>query len=119
VVVRNTGQTYLTGTVSLQLTDSEGPLSSKWERTVSIPVGGETAIQDVDLRADPAALLQVAEQRRGLVVASLVAEGSPIYRSEIPVRVLAANQWMNAAQLLDYELLCAFVIPNHPSVVEA
>jgi hypothetical protein len=119
LVVRNVGQYSIDdATVSVRLIDSESELSEPWTRSVALPPGTETVLDGVEVRADPAVLLQVAEQRPGAIVATVSAPGVAGASARRDVRVLASNQWLSASQVLDYEMLCSFVMPNHPAVTE-
>jgi hypothetical protein len=119
LVVRNVGPSAIDyAAVSVRLIDSEGELSEPWTRSVALAPGTETVLDGVEVRADPAALLQVAEQRPGAILAAVSAPGVEAASARCDVRVLAANQWLSASQVLDYEMLCSFVMPNHPAVTE-
>jgi hypothetical protein len=119
LLVRNRGSRALADvSVSVELADSEGVLSQPWQRVLDLPPGAEISLSDVALRADPAALLQVTEQRPGEVIATVCAAGLEPVVTRTEIRVLAANQWLSASQILDYEMLSAFVMPNHPTVTE-
>ena len=119
VTVHNPRDTDLDADLTVQLVDAEGELGTPWRRRVSLRADSTVVIDDVDLRADPAALLQVDEQRPGAVTARLSTGDDELGRSEQDVRVLASNQWLSTGALLDFELLAAFVIPNHPAIAAA
>lgn len=87
-----------------------------------LDAGRSTVLTDVGLVMDPAAMLQVEEQRPGVIDVEVwvddVAEGGPVLAGEASrsVQVLAANQWLASPLPLALEMLAAHVTPNHPAV---
>src|SRR4051812_42746069 len=71
VVVTNAGAVDLECVLTVELTDSEGELAVRWNRPITVRSGEQRTIDDVELRADPAALLQVEEERPGVLRATL------------------------------------------------
>ncbi|MEJ5914503.1 DUF3320 domain-containing protein [Pseudokineococcus sp. 1T1Z-3] len=108
-------------TVRLELRDATGPVGAPHEMTVDVAAGQRAVYRDVTMRLDPAAMLQVEEQRPGVVRATVVLDGVEVARTEAPVRVLAAQQWLargtaDGVDVLSLEMLAAHVMPNHPAV---
>jgi hypothetical protein len=103
-------------TVRLGVRDAEGPIGSPVELLVDLDAGQTTVLSDVGLVMDPAAMLQIEEQRPGSIEIDLLVDGEDVGGTAVPVQVLAANQWLAAPVPLALEMLAAHVLPNHPSV---
>ncbi|SOC50247.1 AAA domain-containing protein [Blastococcus aggregatus] len=109
-------------TVRLSVRDAEGPIARPVELLADLDAGRSTVLTDVGLVMDPAAMLQVEEQRPGVIDVEVwvddVAEGGPVLAGEASrsVQVLAANQWLASPLPLALEMLAAHVMPNHPAV---
>jgi hypothetical protein len=73
-------------------------------------------LTDLTLRLDPAAMLQVEEQRPGRIRARLEVGGAVVAEQAERTRVLAAQQWLATPPTLALEMLAAHVMPNHPAV---
>ncbi|MFW3171327.1 DUF4011 domain-containing protein [Geodermatophilus sp. CPCC 206100] len=103
-------------TVRLGVRDAEGPIGSPVELLVDLDAGQTTVLSDVGLVMDPAAMLQIEEQRPGSIEIDLLVDGEDVGGTAVPVQVLAANQWLAAPVPLALEMLAAHVLPNHPAV---
>src|ERR671916_377858 len=103
-------------TVRLGVSDAEGPIGSPVELFVDLDAGQTTVLSDVGLVMDPAAMLQIEEQRPGSIEIDLLVDGEDVGGTAVPVQVLAANQWLAAPVPLALEMLAAHVLPNHPSI---
>ncbi len=110
-------------TVRLSVRDAEGPIARPVELLADIDAGRTTVLTDVGLVMDPAAMLQVEEQRPGVIDVEVLVDGEdgedgPVVAGEAsrPVQVLAANQWLASPLPLALEMLAAHVMPNHPAV---
>ncbi|TKJ28361.1 DUF4011 domain-containing protein [Blastococcus sp. CCUG 61487] len=105
-------------TVRLSVRDAEGPIARPVELVADLEAGRSTVLTDVGLVMDPAAMLQVEEQRPGVIdVEVLTEDGDELLGEESrPVQVLAANQWLASPLPLALEMLAAHVMPNHPAV---
>ncbi|GAB2680928.1 DUF3320 domain-containing protein [Thalassiella azotivora] len=114
--IRYAGPDVDAATLRLEVRDAEGVLSSPCERTVDLGDGRVTEVPDVRLTLDPAAMLQVTEQRPGRVTASLLVDGQVVAQQSTDVQVLAAKQWLAFPPELGLEMLAAFVMPNDPAV---
>ncbi|HEY4457478.1 MAG TPA: DUF3320 domain-containing protein [Pseudonocardiaceae bacterium] len=104
------------GTLHLDVTDANGPLSEECTRQVDLSGTGPLVLTDLPLLLDPAAMLQVEEQRPGTVRARLEIDGETRAEHTVRVRVLAAQQWLAEPLTLGLELLAAHVMPNHPAI---
>ncbi|SNS80164.1 Part of AAA domain-containing protein [Geodermatophilus pulveris] len=103
-------------TVRVGVCDAEGPIGTPVELPVDLDAGQTTVLSDVDLVMDPAAMLQIEEQRPGSIEIDLLVDGEDVGGTAVPVQVLAANQWLAAPVPLALEMLAAHVLPNHPTV---
>ena len=100
----------------LQVCDAQGVLSRPCTRRLDLAAGADTVVQDVDLRLDPSAMLQVEEARPGRLIATVEVNGTLVHEQSVDVRVLAARQWLAQPKELALEVLPAFVMPNDPAV---
>ena len=116
VTITNPTDVELECALTVELSDSEGSLAVPWERSLTLRAGEQRTLDDINLRADPAALLQVEEERPGTLRATVRHGSDPFAEAAKPVRVLAANHWLATGTSLGYEILPAFVMPNHPVV---
>ena len=107
-------------TVRLSVRDAEGPIARPVELLADIDAGRSTVLTDVGLVMDPAAMLQVEEQRPGVIDVEVLVDGEdgPVVAGEAakPVQVLASIQWLASPLPLALEMLAAHVMPNHPAV---
>ncbi|NEK56998.1 DUF4011 domain-containing protein [Geodermatophilus sabuli] len=103
-------------TVRLGVCDAEGPIGTAVELLVDLDAGQTTVLSDVGLVMDPAAMLQIEEQRPGSIEIDLLVDGADVAGTAVPVQVLAANQWLAAPVPLALEMLAAHVLPHHPAV---
>ncbi|WNV74094.1 DUF4011 domain-containing protein [Geodermatophilus sp. DSM 44513] len=102
--------------VRVGVCDAEGPIGTTVELPVDLDAGQTTVLSDVDLVMDPAAMLQIEEQRPGSIEIDLLVDGEDVGGTAVPVQVLAATQWLAAPVPLALEMLAAHVLPNHPTV---
>jgi hypothetical protein len=86
------------------------------ELTVDLDADATTVLSDVDLVVDAAAMLQIEEQRPGVIEVDVTVDGDDVGGTAVPVQVLAAGQWLAAPLPLAPEMLAAHVLPNHPAV---
>ena len=100
----------------LSVRDAEGPIAQAVELLVDLDEGRTTVLTDVGLVMDPAAMLQVEEQRPGVLEVEVETDGELVGSTLRPVQVLAANQWLATPLPLALEMLAAHVQPNHPAV---
>ena len=63
------------GTVRLSVRDAEGPIARSVELLADIDAGRTTVLTDVGLVMDPAAMLQVEEQRPGVIDVEVLVDG--------------------------------------------
>jgi hypothetical protein len=112
----NHGGPVRAATVRLGVRDAEGPIGSPVELLVDLDAGQTTVLSDVGLVMDPAAMLQIEEQRPGSIEIDLLVDGEDVGGTAVPVQVLAANQWLAAPVPLALEMLAAHVLPNHPAI---
>ncbi|HYY09339.1 MAG TPA: DUF4011 domain-containing protein, partial [Kineosporiaceae bacterium] len=104
-----------------ELRDADGAvLTRPWLLRREAVAPGEPLVVDAPpIRLDPEAMSRVEEERPAEIVVSVqVADDPEPTVAHVPIRVLAARQWLvdPDAVLLSLELLAAFVQPNHPDV---
>lgn len=128
VTISNDGDHDLTDAVLTVRT--EPSVTLPFERSLdAVRAHSEVVLRDVDVRLDTAALAQRTERERGLLVVELRgpaatetapldadADAEPLVRRELPLEVLARNEWPGDAA--PPELLAAFVVPNDPGIAE-
>lgn len=114
--IANPGPPVRAATLRLLVEDATGPIGAATDMLVDLPEAGSTRLTQPQLWLDPAAMARIEEQRPGGVRAGLLIDGRLVVESIEPVRILAANQWLAAPELLGLEMLAAFVMPNHPSI---
>ncbi|NEE03707.1 DUF4011 domain-containing protein [Phytoactinopolyspora halotolerans] len=110
--------TALAATLSLEIRDAHGTLGKPQEHLVDLDGDDTLVLTDVGLVADPAAMLQVEENRPASIHVALIDDGRTLATHETPIELLAAQHWQAAPPLLALEMLAAFVMPNHPSVTQ-
>ncbi|MCU1613304.1 MAG: putative ATP-dependent helicase, partial [Frankiales bacterium] len=104
------------GTVRLSVRDAEGPIGAPVELLVDLDENRTTVLPDLPLVIDPAAMLQIDQQRPGVIDVELEDGGVVLAAARTPVQVLAAQQWLGRPMPLAMEMLAAHVMPNHPAV---
>ena len=104
------------GTVRLSVRDAEGPIGEAAELRVDLDEDRTTVLTDLPLTLDPAAVLQVDQQRPGVIDVELADGDDLLATARTSVQVLAAQQWLGRPMPLALEMLAAHVQPNHPAV---
>lgn len=102
--------------LALDVEDASGAIGAPERLNLDLRAGTPTVLTDLTLTLDPAAMLQVEEQRPGVVRARLEISGEVRAERSADVQVLAANQWTSRPPALALEMLAAYVQPNHPAV---
>jgi hypothetical protein len=100
----------------LDVADATGPIADSQEILLDLRAGSPTVLTDLKLLLDPAAMLQIEEQRPGRIRARLEVDGEIVAEQAERTRVLAAQQWLATPPTLALEMLAAHVMPNHPAV---
>src|SRR5882757_4612344 len=77
-------------TLKLQLNDATGPVGKASEQILDLAAGQPTRITSVGSILDPAAMLQVEEQRPGWISATVESNGTLLAERSVAVRLLAA-----------------------------
>ncbi len=116
VVVDGVPSTVRGAQLRLQLRDATGPVGAPHEVLVDLEAGAPTVLTDVKLPLDPAAMLQIEEQRPGTITARLELHEAVLAEGSARVRLLAGHQWLAEPLALGLEMLAAHVMPNHPAV---
>jgi hypothetical protein len=114
-------------TLTVSISDAESGVSAPFETLVDLVAGQDTVLTDVKVVADPAAMLQVEEQRPARITVQVLDGDEVVGEAVEDVQLLAARQWYLAAgegsrtrgpSTLALELLSSFVMPNDPAVTE-
>jgi Protein of unknown function (DUF4011)/AAA domain/REase_MTES_1575 len=117
LVVTNTGRDPITDLrIRLRLTGPYGPVTEVWEHGAGrLAPGGTVRWEEfAQLRPDPEQLRGADEAYPVDYRLTLTATGREPLELVAPSRLLAHNEWFNAAAL--YDSLAAFVQPNTPAV---
>jgi SpoU rRNA methylase family enzyme len=100
----------------LEVADATGSIGEPQEILFDLQAGRPTVLTDIKLLLEPAAMLQVEEQRPAAIRARLDIDGTVRAEQVFRTRVLAAHQWLATPPALALEMLAAHVMPNHPAV---
>ncbi|WP_369134104.1 AAA domain-containing protein [Modestobacter sp. I12A-02662] len=114
--LRSTGCAVRGAVVRLTVQDAEGPLGTAVERRADLAPDHLTVLSDAGPALDPDALARVAEPRPGWVSVEVEADGQVLAQRRVPVRVLAAGQWLATPLPLALELLASHVRPQDPAL---
>ncbi len=82
----------------------------------TVPAGQSVEISPLRIILSTEMLFSLTEAVSGAVSFSLTKDGTELYHKDIPVQLLAFNEWSGLA--FDPELIAAFVTPNHPEVAK-
>src|SRR5215213_7495662 len=116
LAITNLGGPVRAATVRLSVRDAEGPIARPVELLADLDEGRTTVLTDLGLVMDPAAMLQVDEQRPGVIDVEVESDGELLGEGSRVVQVLAAQQWLATPLPLALEMLAAYVMPNHPAI---
>ena len=100
----------------LEVADASGSIGAPQEILLDLRAGQPTVLTDLKLLLEPAAMLQVEEQRPAAIRARLEIDGELRAEQVFRTRVLAAHQWLATPPALALEMLAAHVMPNHPAI---
>ncbi|GAA1256297.1 DUF3320 domain-containing protein [Pseudonocardia aurantiaca] len=100
----------------LEVADASGSIGAPQEILLDLRAGQPTVLTDLKLLLEPAAMLQVEEQRPAAIRARLEIGGELRAEQIFRTRVLAAHQWLATPPALALEMLAAHVMPNHPAI---
>ena len=79
-----------------------------------VPSGKSVEISPLRIILSTEMLFSLTEAVSGTVSFSLSKDEKELYQKDIPVQLLAFNEWSGLA--FDPELIAAFVTPNHPEI---
>src|SRR5215210_3614360 len=116
LAITNLGRPVRAATVRLGVRDAEGSIARPVELLADLDEGRTTVLTALGLVMDPAAMLQVDEQRPGVIDVEVESDGELLGEGSRVVQVLAAQQWLATPVPLALEMLAAHVMPNHPAV---
>src|SRR5690348_172046 len=80
LVLQNSGGPVHAATVALEVRDADGALATGVERLVDLDAGRTTVLTDLGLVIDAAAMLQVDQQRPGVIEVRLEKDGELLAR---------------------------------------
>ncbi|KRE25635.1 DNA helicase [Mycobacterium sp. Soil538] len=117
ITIHNSGEDVHGAVVEVDVVSAHGSFGGAREVHVDLAAHKPTILRDVDLKLDPEAMLEVSDQRPGLIRVALRApEGQLLAEGARDVDILAANQWKATPPQLALELLAAYVQPNSPVI---
>jgi hypothetical protein len=116
VGVDNRGPAVREAVLRLEVISAGATLGAARELLVDLAATQTATFTDVSLTVDPAAMLLLEEQRPATIRASLLVGGDTVAEADLPILLLAAQQWVAQPVELALEMLSAHVLPNHPEV---
>ena len=102
--------------VHIEIVDDEGPVSHEFVRSADLTADSTTVLTEPAVRLNPAALLQLRDQRPALIRVSVVHESATLGLAEEQATLLSGTHWLSRPPGLAFEMLPAFVMPNDPAV---
>ncbi|MCB9409353.1 DUF3320 domain-containing protein [Mycolicibacterium sp.] len=103
--------------VEVDVVSADGSHGGPREVNLDLAVNRPTVLRTVDLKLDPASMLNVDEQRPGAIrVVLRDGTGQVLGEAAQDVTVLAANQWKATPPQLALEVLAAYVQPNSAAI---
>jgi very-short-patch-repair endonuclease len=100
--------------VVLTLTSEPAFLTTRAWKLEEVGASQTYRLTDLDVDLDGALLATLTEAQGARAVFSLTAGGAEIARTQVPIELLARNQWGGIGHMPD--LVAAFVQPNDPAV---
>lgn len=113
ITVDNTGGDRQGAVIEVDVVSAEGSHGGPAEIHLDLLAHQPTVLNSVDLKLDPASMLQVDEQRPGDIrVVLRDSAGEVLAEAANEVNILAANQWKATPPQLALEVLAAYIQPN-------
>lgn len=117
ITVDNTGGDRQGAVIEVDVVSAEGSHGGPAEIHLDLLAHQPTILNTVDLKLDPASMLQVDEQRPGDIrVVLRDSAGEVLAETAKEVNILAANQWKATPPQLALEVLAAYIQPNAAAV---
>jgi hypothetical protein len=117
ITVDNTGGDAHGAVLEIDVVSADGSHGGPREVHLDMGAHQQTVLREVNLKLDPASMLNVDEQRPGDIRAVLKnAAGEVLAEATKPVNILAANQWKAVPQQLAMELIAAHAQPNSAAI---
>ena len=116
VEIFNGGSARSGCTVSIEVRDGDGRIGSPHRQLVDLADSAVTVLKDLDLRLDPASMLQLDERRPGSIVVRVEYAEDVVAEQVVQVQLLPAKHWLSQPLQLALEMLAAFVMPNDPAI---
>jgi hypothetical protein len=117
IVVENQSTEQRGASLEIDVTSARGSLGAPKVLMVDLGEGQTTTLRTVNLLLDPALMLDVQNQRPGVIRATLRdALGGVLAETFVDVQILAFNYWIAQPLNLGLELLAAHVQPNAAAI---
>ncbi|MGV0578352.1 DUF3320 domain-containing protein [Mycolicibacterium elephantis] len=117
ITVETAGPDMRGAVVQIEVVSAQGSHGGPHEVFLDLSANRPTILRDVDLKLDPAAMLQVSDQCPGsLRVVLRNAAGDVLAEKSKDVNILASNQWKATPLQLALEMLATHVQPNSVAV---
>jgi len=117
IVIDNQSTERRGASLEINVVSAQGSLGAPKVLMVDLGEGATTTLRTVNLLLDPALMLDVEEQRPGIIRATLRdALGAIIGETSVDVQILAYNHWIAQPLNLGLELLAAHVQPNASAI---
>jgi hypothetical protein len=117
IVIENQSTEKRGASLEIDVASARGSLGAPKVLMVDLGEGATTTLKTVNLLLDPALMLDVEEQRPGVIRATLRDSlGGVIAESSVDVQILAYNHWIAQPLNLGLELLAAHVQPNASAI---
>ncbi|MCC9186221.1 hypothetical protein MMAG44476_34741 [Mycolicibacterium mageritense DSM 44476 = CIP 104973] len=117
ITVDNTGGDRQGAVVEVDVVSAEGSHGGPAEIHLDLLAHQPTVLNSVDLKLDPASMLQVDEQRPGDIRVVLRGNAGEVLAERTQeVTILAANQWKATPPQLALEILAAYIQPNAAAI---
>lgn len=117
IAVETSGPSLHGAVVQVEVVSALGSHGGPQEVFLDLATGKPTILRDVDLKLDPAAMLQVTDQCPGSIrVVLRNVAGDVLAEAAEDVNILASNQWKATPLQLALEMLATHVQPNSAAV---
>lgn len=117
ITVEPAGNDIRSAVLEVDVVSAHGSHGGPQQIFLDVAANRPTIVRDVDLKLDPAAMLQVSDQCPGSLRAVLRnAAGEVLAEASKDVNILAANQWKATPLQLALEMLATHVQPNSIAV---
>ena len=117
ITIDNATESVHSAVVEVDVVSADGSHGGPREVNLDLAANRPAVLRTVDLKLDPASMLNVDEQRPGDIrVVLRDATGHVLAEAARDVTILAANQWKATPPQLALEVLAAYVQPNSAEI---